>query len=295
MQLFACLGLCFPALANAQQPDDHPTITWLSIDWQPAWINEGRLKGTGYAQVVERLLREHLNGYRHIDQNAINVRIYPTIKTKDACFTPSAYKGADLKVENREGVIWSAPTFLFFYHGLIAHKKATARIQQHQREGLVKLRTLVQDETVVGAFQPGRIYSRWLHDIFEDKELTAKLFRWSGDNQLTQSMFKLLEANRVDYFVDYSLLLNFFEENTGRVGEFQYFPLQEHKDRFGLGAIACSDSEVGRNLIADINNILKSLRHTDEFRQANSRWLMPKGQDELYWRLWNEQLLVLSE
>ena len=42
------LGTLTPNGLSAAQTEK-PTLTWLSIDWQPAWIDEGPLKGDGYA------------------------------------------------------------------------------------------------------------------------------------------------------------------------------------------------------------------------------------------------------
>lgn len=288
------LGISFSPIKCFAQ-DDLPTLTWLSIDWQPAWIDEGPLKGAGYAQTVERMVQERLPGYQHERREITNVRIYSILQTRDACFAASPYQGADLQTNKRDGVIWSAPSYIYFLHGLIAKPEAVARINKYGKDGYIDFESLMQDETIIGAFQPGRSYSRWLNPLFEDAEKTKSLFKWSGDTQLTQSMFKLMEAGRIDYFVDYVIMLKYHEESTGRPSGYVYMPIEEHRGFLGLGAIACSDTPLGRKAIQDINAVLKTIRKSEEVRDVNRRWLMPKEQEAEYWRMWETELLPLEK
>lgn len=272
-----------------------PALTWLSIDWQPAWIFEGPLKGKGYAQTVERMLRDRMTGFEHVSRSVSNVRIYSGLQNRDACFPASPYKGEDLREEHKRGVIWSAPAYLYFFHGLIARPEAVKNIQKYAADGHINFTDLIKDERLVGAFQPRRSYSRWLNPIFSSDAQTKNMFKWSGDSALTQSMFKLLEAQRIDYFVDYVIMLKFHQASTDEVSDFVYLPITEHKDMLAMGSIACSDTPVGRAAIQRINEILGEIRNTPEFRDANRRWLMPEEQQDEYWHMWDTQVLTLKE
>lgn len=272
-----------------------PPITWISIDWQPAWIHEGPLKGLGYAQTVERMLRERLTGYEHHDRSVNNVRIYSVLQNRDACFAASPYQGSDLLPDHKRGVIWSAPAYIFFYHGIIARPDVASKIKKHAKDGYVNFESLIADDSLTGAFQPRRSYSQWLNPILADDEKTKHLFKWSGDTQLTQSMFKLLAADRIDYFIDYVIMLKYHKASTGTQSEYVYLPIEEHKNLLGLGSIACSDTPLGRKIIADINEVLKDIRLTPEVREANRRWLMPEEQEEAYWQKWETELLPLEQ
>lgn len=274
--------------------EDKPVLTWLSIDWQPAWINDGPLKDAGYAQTVERMLQERLTGYKHQRREITNVRIYSVLQNRDACFAASPYKGADLQENKRRGVIWSAPSYIYFLHGLIAKPEAVAKIRQYEEDGYIDFAALMGDENIIGAFQPGRSYSRWLNPMFADPEQVKSMFKWSGDTQLTQSMFRLMEAGRIDYFVDYVIMLKYHEASTGKPSGYVYMPIKEHKGFLGLGAIACSDTPLGRKAIQDINSVLKTIRQSDAVREVNRRWLMPKEQEDEYWRMWETELLPLE-
>ena len=176
------------------------------------------------------MVQEQLPQYRHERREITNVRIYSVLQTRDACFAASPYQGADLQTNKRDGVIWSAPSYIYFLHGLIAKPEAVARINEYAEDGYVDFKALMQDASIIGAFQPGRSYSRWLNPLFEDAEKTKSLFKWSGDTQLTQSMFKLMEAGRIDYFVDYVIMLKYHEESTGTPSEYAYIPFRNTKD-----------------------------------------------------------------
>lgn len=291
--LICLLAVFFPAIQTTSS--DKPALTWIHIDWQPAWIFDGPLKGMGYAQTVERMLQERLTGYEHFSREVTNVRIYSILQNRDACFAASPYQGADLQDDKRHGVIWSAPSYIYFLHGLIAKPESVERINEYAENGYVDFEALMQDESIVGAFQPSRAYSRWLHPLFEDEEKAKNMFKWSGDSELTQSMFRMLEAGRIDYFVDYVIMLKYHEESTGTPSGYAYIPIKEHKGFLGLGAIACSDTPLGRQAIKDINAVLKTIRQSDEVREVNRRWLMPKEQEAEYWRMWETELLPLEK
>lgn len=284
-------GLGSPSTAQIAKP----LITWLEIDWEPAWINVGPMRGTGYAQTSARMIQERLTGYRHEPRRIANVRIYSSIRNSDSCFPASSYQGSDFSEEQRRGLIWSAPIFLFSYHGLIVHPQAVQRVRQYEEDGHIDLKRLLADKNLLGAYQPGRIYSRYLNDLFASDPNTKNLFRWSGRAQLTEGMFKMLDADRLDYFIDYYLTLRFHEESAEHFGYHNYFPILGHKGLFGLGAIACGDTEFGRQLIADINHVLADLRQQPDYIEANRRWLADLGQHELYDSLWRSEVLSRPE
>lgn len=272
-----------------------PELTWLSIDWQPAWIHEGPLTGQGYAQTMQRMLREQLKGYTHVDRSVTNVRIYSVLQSREACFAASPYQGTDLQPEKRKGIIWSAPAYLYFYHGLIVPARTVHKIKRYEQNGFINFSELIKDTSITGAFQPGRSYSRWLNPIFEDEDKTKNLFKWSGETKLTQSMFKLIEAGRIDYFVDYVIMLKFHQATEGALHDHVYLPIIEHKDMFGLGAIACSDTDLGRQIIKDINKYLIKVRTQPVLMDINRKWLMPVGQEDRYWKTWEEEVLTRNK
>lgn len=272
-----------------------PILTWLATDWQPAWITEGPMRGQGYAQSTERMLRERMPDFEHRDRKIINVRTYSILKNTDACFAASSYQGADLTAEQHEGLIFSAPTFLFFYHGLIVHPEAYVTMEPHITDGYVSLSAILKDDALVGLYQPGRVYSRWIMPILAKDENLPNMFRWSSNSRLTQGMFRMLSAKRIDYFIDYSFMLKFNSQSTDDPAKFLYLPLTEHKDTVGLGSIACKDTTVGQAAISQINKHLATLRQADTYKTAVSNWLMPEGLEQEYWQLWEEELLAKTD
>lgn len=284
--------LCLLALlfAGHSIADERPTVSWLSIDRQPAWIDSGPLANKGYAQTIEQLLQDRLTGFRHQAERVIYVRIYSTLKNRDACFAASPYQGVDLPRELLDNLVFSAPTFLFFYHGIILRTESDQKISKHLQDNMVDLRSVMADQTLKGSFQPGRNYSRWLNEIFAEAPDTANLLRWAGTDQLTQSMFRMMAAKRLDYFIDYSFMLKYQETSKNLQNQYRFIPLVQHKGKFGLGSVACNDTPVGRKLIARINEILPELRTTKEYRDAVSLWLAPPGEEALYKHLWETEL-----
>jgi len=283
-------SLCMCSSANAQ--DQKPEIFWLKIDWQPAWINSGPQQGQGHAQVLTRMLQERLPQYKHRDQLTNAVRIYKTLKNRESCFPLSTYQGAELNAEKRLGLIWSAPTFIFLYHGLIARPEAIKRIKQYEHNGAVDFTRLIADTSIIGAYQPGRSYSRYLNKILTDDPNAKNLFPWAGATKMTQGMFNMLDAKRLDYFIDYFLTLKYHELSSTHADNHHFFPLLEHKNRYGFGAVACNDTPQGRKLITEINIALEEIRRNPDYIATHLRWHAPNGQKLHYKRLWADELLT---
>lgn len=270
---------------------DQPILTWLTLDWQPAWISEGPLENLGYAQRATHILQGRLEQYEHRDENVVNVRIYEILKARNSCFAASSYQGSDLAGDRRNGIITSAPSYIFFYHGLVARKDTAARFSRHVQNGKVRFLEVLGDPSLKGAFQPGRNYSTWLNGVFADDTLTKDMFRWSSNSGLTTSMFKMLEAHRFDYFVDYSMLINFHRDTSGHGPEFDFYPIAEHTVPYGIGAIACSDTPFGRQVIANINRALVQIRTQRPYQDALQRWLKPEGLEAEYDRIWEKEVI----
>jgi uncharacterized protein (TIGR02285 family) len=284
-----------PASAGTPIGNDTPTLTWLTLDWQPAWIYKDELAGTGYIQQSVGILQKHLPGYRHRNENVLYVRIYDILKARNSCFAASSYQGNDLAGDRRNGVITSAPSYLFFYHGLVARKEARPHLMRYAEGGKVRFLEVLKDKTLVGAYQPGRNYSTWLNGVFADPELTKGMFHWSGHTGLTSGMFKMLAAHRFDYFVDYSMLVNYHRATTGHEPEFEFYPIAEHTKPYGIGAIACSDTPFGRQVIRQINTALAAVRPDAAYQQALARWLKPEGLETEYDRIWQQEVLSLAD
>ncbi len=287
VSLIAIGGLILPTSAN----DTMPTVKWLEIAWQPAWINEGTLKGQGHAQVATKMIRAKLPAYRHEDQQTNIVRIYSNLRSGEACFPASSYKGSDISSERRTGLIWSAPTFVLLYHGLIVRLQAVDQINRHSHKGYVSLKSLLADKALVGAYQPGRAYSKYLDEVFTQDPNAKNLFRWAGSNQTSDGIFRMLDANRIDYFIDYYPALKFHEQINGHTGQHRYMQIEEHRGRFGLGAIVCNDTPQGRALISQINALLKGLRKDPAYIKAHMIWMALPGQETLYKHLWETEVL----
>jgi hypothetical protein len=60
-------------------------------------------------------------------------------------------------------------------------------------------------------------------------------------------------------------------------------------------AFLCSPTEEGRQVIEEINAILKTERDTPEYRAIMEWFVEPKEREEEYWKLYEEQLLTVFE
>jgi uncharacterized protein (TIGR02285 family) len=104
----------------------------------------------------------------------------------------------------------------------------------------------------------------------------------------------MLAAGRVDYLLLSPSPIVYLSEVLGLQNQFAMIPLKE-TPRMGLFAFICPNTEWGHQVIDDINGVLKTARSTPEYRKLLKWYVVPKEQEEEYWKLYEEQVLPVLE
>ncbi len=291
LNLLAGVIFCLSATVVAS---DEKVVNWYGVDWAPAWILQGPQKGQGYSDRTQKMLVEALPGYQHKEIWTSFPRALRALEREEnACFAASFYEWLDSKTgKMREDIVWSAPTLLFYWHGLTVLKENRAKFEM---DGQVWLANHIVDDDKTLGLQKGRVYGPSLDPIIAQHQSKAKILWHNSDKETVEGQYRLLLRGRVDYMVEYSYMQRYAEKVLNMPDRFEFIPIQEHAGKIGLGAIACNNSALGRELVKKINQALKTLRHTSEFRNANTDWFMLEGREEEYWRLWEEEYLSRSD
>jgi len=74
----------------------------------------------------------------------------------------------------------------------------------------------------------------------------------------------------------------------------KYPPRRIERSIFG-GAVECPDTEWGRSIITEVNQVLYRIRDTKEFRDLNKRWFVSKAVVKDYWGKYKELILDVSK
>src|SRR5688572_18687215 len=112
------------AVLLAAAPAAADEITWLTMEFPPFFIHEGKERGRGIADAVTHLLQRHLTGYTHREELAEPATIMTRMKAGDHVCT-AAY----IKTAERERVMeFSLPDLLLPPNGVTVKREAVARL-----------------------------------------------------------------------------------------------------------------------------------------------------------------------
>lgn len=289
---FCLLILCItPSSALAQQADK-PQIEWLMLDWRPAWILDGPMKGLGYSDRLQALLIKHMPDYEHKEIIGNWARLEAVNTRSGVCNAAAFYEWPDKNGVPRTDIVWSAPSILFFYHGIIARNDSVAKFRERYGSAPLPLAKLLADNQFRFGAQPDRPFSKWLDPILNNIQPAQHIIQRRSNSNLSKGMFDLLQADRIDYFVDYYAMLRYRELSQSQRDTFSFLPIEEHEGTYGLGAFGCAKAGGGKKVIARINEVLTKIRHLPEFKEASSDWFMHAGNSKEFNRLWETEFMT---
>lgn len=285
----------FLLLPTASWSSEKPTINWIVLDWRPAWILDGPMKGMGYSDRTQALLIEHMPDYNHTEVLGNWARLEELNKRPRTCNAAAFYEWKDEAGKPRKDILWSAPSILFFYHGIVTRSSDTQLFRSHYGKNSISIAALLNNKQLRFGAQPNRPFSVWIDPILNAVEPAEHIVERRSASNLSEGMFDLLAANRIDYFVDYYAMVRYRELSRSQRNQFQFTPIAEHDGTYGLGAFGCSASEDGPEIIARINEVLAKIRHLPTFKEASSDWFMRPDNKEEFNRLWNEEFLTRAK
>lgn len=283
------------------------TMVWGITPFPPGYITEGAEKGRGYADLLDRFMREKLTQYEH------KVAIYPNwerqLKVMGegplVCTSILWYRPPHERSSLKGSYLLSAPNGVFFQHDVVVRKS-----RRHLFAEEVSFEKLLRNQNLTfGYNRPyGITYNRILADYLGidpgvelDAMKPAHRIRFlrkaqnihirSGTN-MVGGMLKMLLMGRVDYILEYDFMVRHEQKIIGFEDELVSIPVTEVKNRVSRIAYACSDTRQGQEAIEAINGILKQYRDTEEFKRTLV-YLIPSGRKTLYWKEYEKILGVL--
>ena len=280
--------------ANAQDTGSKPTVIWYGANWVPAWILDGPDKGTGYADRMQLAVQQALPEFHHENKWTSLPRVNRALMGQEnVCFASGFYNWINPATgEPFEEVIWSAPVYLFYWHGL-----AVLSEKRHlfPPDGQVRFADVIKDQNLKLGLVRGRSYGANLDPILKSQEGADHILVTGSDRDEESLQYKLLIRGRVDYLLDYSFNVTFATKRLNEPGRFTFIPIEDHPQRYGIGAINCNNSAQGRQVITLLNKKLQSLRKRDDFKAISKDWFMLHGREDEFDQLWETVLLPKSE
>ncbi len=275
--------------ARAQEKE---TITWGVMDIPPSHIVTGPNAGTGPADQLMQLMQDRLPQYDHqIEVIPNGARLAQSVDagtrvcTSIGWYFPLGHPARD-KLEH------SMPTGLFFASHVVVR-----RSDRHLFGETVSFRELLHNQDLIFGHCAGCSYPPQLEEILSaylgvefflalspkrqmDLFLSKSNIYVRTGEDMVAGLLKMLVTGRIDYLATPPFITTYL---TKQGMDIAMIPIAELRETpASMFAFICSPTEEGRQVIEEINAILRIERNTAEYR-AMMEWLVePKEREEEY-------------
>lgn len=262
-----CGLLLATALAPAQAKE---RLLWLVRDLPPFTIFEGAKKGQGVVDQMLPLLIEQMPEYDHAIVRVNRARGIQMLQDPNN-FTcdPTLLWTA----ERARFVHFSVPTLGVMSGGLVVRKQGEALLAPYLDGQQVDLKALLSSTQLKLGIVAGRSYSTQIDDIL--RQLPDTVFSRHYGNDATASLLQMQQLGRLQLVLGYWPEVRYLiQQQGGSLDEYRFHPIQG-VNRYQFLHVGCSDSPLGREAIAHIDQLLPALRR-DTLPALYARWLDPE-------------------
>lgn len=162
----------------------------------------------------------------------------------------------------------SEPTHTYQPHGIITRPEVAQQLRELYGDPVPLRKLLASNDFRLG--QPaGRQYGS-LQSILNAYEGDDSYRVIRTGEHATTAILEMILAKRIHYTIDYHSLLRYHQKN--HQGELEFVQLQENQGQFVLGAIGCTNNTWGREVIAEINANISTIRQDPRFLQSLNLW-----------------------
>lgn len=245
----------FSFLAKAD--NSSPTIEWMSFNYPPVFISQGKLSNKGFGNVHESSLISCLKNYKHITSKNLSItRIFkdlsiPSERVK--CISAIGSFPGEIANSSYSNISFSIPNTVLIYRKEDANKfKAT--------NDEVSLETTLNNRLLSGAIVKNGTYGKSLTPVLEKKR-KKMISRTPTDSE---GLYRMLLHKRFDYSLDYPNGYHFVlnKEFKDRKDELSFFFIKENKsERYNTAYVVCQNSPISKKVINDINKCLNNDKH----------------------------------
>jgi hypothetical protein len=271
----------FPATAEASG-----VVTWLVLDFPPLFIVEGADAGRGIADRVQKMINKGLKGHSFKTRVANASRISKELKEEsNVCFAGEFYGNPVLPYQ-------------YTHHG--ASSPSTGHPQREhpsfrgRRSGLPQGPSS-QQGTGFWNRQESSVRAGAGRDPAAPYKGSKNIYERSGKDTL-EGLLGMLAKKRVHYLVEYPVSIRYAANKAGIWDRLALIPIAENAEApFVRGAVRCSDTPWGRRMIGEINEVLRVIRSTPEYRRIIEDWIITPGNEKAYWKIYERQVLNVEE
>jgi uncharacterized protein (TIGR02285 family) len=243
------------------------TINWLTNDFAPYYILNGKYQGQGRDETIIKLLEDQLP---HVEFNRVVVpasKLIQTLsdKTNDACVL-SLYKNENRK---QQMVFTQESSTVGLSPSVALHKKLASALSL-KNDTEVSLYDLLQEKKLTLGVSLSRSYGEAIDGIVNSTPDVDIVIRPTRDS--LASLTYMLNLKRIDILLGYPSEHFYLAKSMNFQNNLTQRPLTE-APALSYGYIGCTKTEQGIKNIALLNKHLKVIKQTDEYIHALSKWL----------------------
>lgn len=259
-KLFISLSICLISSIHSVQAKKQ--INWQVFHWPPIMILEGENKGKGRYDLLASFIQRQMPQYDHKYKLMNWARLWTEIKRGSHICSFLSFKNKE-----REKIAhFSIPTSVVFPNHIIMKKTNIELLGNPSSYSLVKL---MKDKRFKGALEKFRSYSPPVDKILEKHEKNSNIHR---NSQRSKSLVGMLLYDRFTYLLEFPDVATFLERKfRGKSGVLGSMMIQEI-DPYTLVHLACPKNEWGKQVIKDLDEVIRKFRSTKEYRDMMGKW-----------------------
>jgi len=278
--------LCLSASVFAQSK---PVLVWLKNDAPPFYFLDGPNKGTAYGDVLQSLLEERLVGYTHKTERIPLSRLqHYWQKGPVKCFATMIHRPPIYS-----GYLTSRATVLYRPQGIVT-TRAFLESRNISPDKPVSLAEFLDQQPLSMGYIAGRSFGATLDRIIAQHDDVLETITRPGGTE-TKGALTMLAFGRFDFMIEYEFILDYLRHRDFPNTQFVFLPITEMAGAYIDGAVGCSDSKPGRQVLAAIDAALEEVLTLPVYRQTIERWLVKPEQHETYWRDYDAHILNPAE
>lgn len=249
-------------------------IFWLVRDLPPFTILEGPEKGQG---VIDQLLPLLIRQMPEYDHNIVRVNRARGIQMLQDLNSFTCDPTLLWTPERAEYVRFSVPSLGVLSGGLVLRKDSEALVAPYLDGQEVDLHGLLSKAPLKLGVVAERSYGTQIDAIL--RQLPDTAFSRHYGNDATANLLQMQQLGRLRMVLGYWPEVRYLvEQQGGALADYRFHPVQG-VNRYQFLHVGCSNSELGREAIAHIDQLLPALRR-DVLPGLYARWLDPALQED---------------
>ncbi|MFK0345325.1 TIGR02285 family protein [Pseudomonas asiatica] len=249
-------------------------IFWLVRDLPPFTILEGPEKDQG---VIDQLLPLLIRQMPEYDHSIVRVNRARGIQMLQDLNSFTCDPTLLWTPERAEYVRFSLPSLGVLSGGLVLRKDSEALVAPYLHGQEVDLHGLLSKAPLKLGVVAERSYGTQIDAIL--RQLPDSAFSRHYGNDATANLLQMQQLGRLRMVLGYWPEVRYLvEQQGGALADYRFHPVQG-VNRYQFLHVGCSNSELGREAIAHIDQLLPALRR-DVLPGLYARWLDPALQED---------------